>query len=122
MQDKYAKLQSQSLSHRSLYLDITEVVKALNGESSRLDASWYAPILMRKAINSANEFGDTHAAQVLAQAGDILGINALGGITAAREIGASRLEPRIMEQGAASDVAGGPLSAPAEWARDLPVS
>ena len=78
LQDKYAKLQSQSLSDRSLYLDITEAVKALNEQSSRLDVSWYAPILMRKAINSANGFGDIQAAQVLAQARDVLGIKALG--------------------------------------------
>ncbi len=78
MQDKYAKQQSQSLNDRSLYLHITEVVKALNGQSSRLDVLWYAPILMRKAINSANEFGDTQAAQVLTQVRDALGIKALG--------------------------------------------
>ena len=45
--------------------------------TSRLDASWYAPILMRKAISSANEFGGTHAAQVLAQARNVLGIKVL---------------------------------------------
>lgn len=77
LQSKYETLQHESLTHRGLYLKIQEVVKALNGEPSRLDIEWYAPGFMRDAINTANQLGDTQAAEVLAQARDFLGIKVL---------------------------------------------
>ena len=77
LRDKYQGLQHNSLTHRGLYLKTVEVVKALNGQSSRLDTAWYAPGFIRDAINTANQLGDTQAAKTLAQARDHLGIRVL---------------------------------------------
>ena len=77
LRDKYAELQHDSLTHWGFYGRIEEVVKALNGDPSRLDTEWFAPGFMRDAINTAKEFGDTHAAAVLAQARDFFGIPVL---------------------------------------------
>ena len=77
LHDKYAKLQHDSLTHWAFYGKIEEVLKALNGEPSTLDTDWFAPSFIRDAINTAKEFGDTHAAEVLAQARDFLGIKVL---------------------------------------------
>ena len=53
------------------------MLKALKGEPSELDTGWLAPGYMRGAINTANGFGDTQAAEALAQARDFLGIRVL---------------------------------------------
>ena len=77
LRDKYAKLQHNSLTHRGLYLRIEEVLKALKGQPSSLDTGWLAPSYMRGAINTVTGFGDTQAAEVLAEARDFLGIRVL---------------------------------------------
>ncbi len=77
LRDKYAKLQHNSLTHRGLYLRIEEVLKALKGQPSSLDTGWLAPSYMRGAINTATGFGDTQAAEALAEARDFLGIRVL---------------------------------------------
>ena len=77
LRDKYAKLQHNSLTHRGLYQRVEEVLKALNGERSRLDTGWLAPSYMQGAIGTANGFGDTQAAELLAEARDFLGITVL---------------------------------------------
>ena len=77
LRDKYAKLQHDSLTHWNFYQRVEEVLKALNGERSRLDTGWLAPSYMRNAINTATGFGDTQAAELLAEARDFLGITVL---------------------------------------------